>query len=49
MHHYSYYIGDSEIRNERTGRLDHVVVPINAVQLVKDVYDFALAVGMDLH
>jgi hypothetical protein len=46
LHHYSYFIGDNQIVEEKTQNFLHVVVSIDVKKIVSDVLDFAIAVGM---
>jgi hypothetical protein len=45
LHHYSYFIGDNEIIEEKTQNILHVVVSIDAKKIVSDVLLFAVSVG----
>lgn len=48
LHHYSYFIGDNEIKEEKTQNFIHVVVSIDAKKIVSDILDFAVSVGIKL-
>ena len=48
LHHYSYFIGDNEIKEEKTLNFIHVVVSIDAKKIVSDILDFAVSVGIKL-